>query len=69
MFAFFFFFIYFTFLVARGIKPTSTRYQVLSSSPPTRRGAGDGGRVCLMAEGPRDRTLFFCKIDGIEHIF
>ena len=40
--------IYFIFLVARGIKPTSTGFQVLTSSPP-QGGAGDSGGVCLLA--------------------
>ena len=52
--------------VARGIKPTSTCFQVLSRdyevphsllvlySSPTHSGAGDGGVVCLLAGGPLD---------------
>ena len=48
-----FFKIYFIFLVARGIKPTSTCFQVLSSSP-TRGGPEDRGGVCLLAGGPLD---------------
>ena len=47
------FLIYFIFLVAHGIKPTSTCFQVLSSSP-TQGGAGDRGRVCLPAGGTLD---------------
>ena len=39
--------------VARGIKPTSTCFQVLYSTP-TQAGAGDGGVVCLLAVGPLD---------------
>ena len=39
---YYFFKIYFIFLVDRGIKPASTC------------GAGDGGRVCLLAGGPLD---------------
>ena len=52
-FAFFLFLIYFIFLVAHGIKPTSTYLQVLSSSP-TQGGPGDRGGVCLLAGGPLD---------------
>ena len=48
-----FFKIYFLFLVGRGIKPTSTCFQVLSSSP-TQGEAGDRGGVCLLAGGPLD---------------
>ena len=48
-----FFKIYFIFLVACGIKPTSTCFQVLSSSP-TQGGAGDRGGVCLPAGGTLD---------------
>ena len=47
------FLIYFIFLVAHGIKPTSTCFQVLSSSP-NQGEAGDSGGVCLLAEGPLD---------------
>ena len=45
------FLIYFIFLVAHGIKPTSTCFQVLSSSP-TQGGPGDRGGACLLAGGP-----------------
>ena len=48
-----FFKIYFIFLVARGIKPTSTRFQVLTSSP-TQGGVRDRGGVSLLAGGPLD---------------
>ena len=50
---YYFFKMYFIFLVARGIKPTSTCFQVLSGSP-TQGGAGDEAGVCLLAEGPLD---------------
>ena len=49
-----FFKIYFIFLVARGIKPTSTSFQVLWISPTQRGAAGDKGGVCLLAEDPLD---------------
>ena len=48
-----FFKICFIFLVARGIKPTSTCFQVLSSSP-TQGGPEDRGGVYLLAGGPLD---------------
>ena len=47
------FLIFFIFLVAHGIKPTSTCFQVLSSSP-NQGGPGDRGGVCLLAGGPLD---------------
>ena len=64
-----FFKVYFLFLVARGIKPTSTCFQVLSSSP-TQGGAGDRGGVCLLGGGPLDcsQSSIFRKIVGIKHI-
>ena len=64
-----FFKIYFMFLVTTGIKPTSTRFQVLSSSP-TQGGPGDRGGVCLLAEGPLDcsQSSIFRKIVGMKHI-
>ena len=63
------FLIYFIFLVAHGIKPTSTCFQVLSSSP-TQGGAGDRGGVCLLGGGPLDcsQSSIFRKIVGIKHI-
>ena len=51
------FLIYFTFLVAHSIKPTSTCFQLLSSSP-TQGWAGDRGGVCLLAGGPLDCSQF-----------
>ena len=51
---YYYFLIYFIFLVARGIKPTSICcFHVLSSST-TQGGAGDRGRVCLLAGGKLD---------------
>ena len=48
-----FFKIYFIFLVARGIKPKSTCFQILTSSP-TQGGVRDRGGVSLLAGGPLD---------------
>ena len=45
--------VYFIILAARGIKPTSTCFQVLSSSS-TQDEDGDRGGVCLLAAGPLD---------------
>ena len=54
MFAFVIFHnIYFKFLLARSIKPTSTCFQVLSGFP-TQAGVGDGVRVCLLTGGLLD---------------
>ena len=66
---YYFFKIYFIFLVARGIKPTNTCFQVLSSSP-TQGGAGDRAGVCLLAEGQLDcsQSSSFPQIVGIKHI-
>ena len=63
-----FFKIYFIFL-AHGIQPTSTGFQVLSSSL-TQGGAGDGGGVCLPAGVPLDcsQSSIFRKIVGIKLI-
>ena len=64
-----FFKIYFIFLEALGIKPTSTGFQVLSSSP-TQGGAEDRGGVCLLAGGSLDcsQSSIFPKIVWIKHI-
>ena len=51
------FLIYFIFLVAHSIKPTSTCFQLLSTSP-AQGGAGDRGGVCLQAGGPLDCSQF-----------
>ena len=64
-----YFFKYFIFLVARGIKPSSTCFQVLSSSP-TQGEAGDRAGVCLLAEDcPYELSLCFVLCLSFMFVF